>query len=62
VSLTHNVAFTHWRSSITNRDSREEFAIEGVEVDLFGPDGRLRDIWMFRDPSDVEEAMLRGAV
>lgn len=26
----------------------ETFSIEAMEVELFGPDGRLTDIWMFR--------------
>lgn len=58
VSMKHNVAFTHWRSRIVNKESKDVFEIEAVEVDLFGPDGRLKDIWMFRDPMDHEVRML----
>ncbi len=28
--------------------------VEGVEVDLFSPAGRLQDVWLFRDPMDFE--------
>uniref|UniRef100_A0A383VV95 Uncharacterized protein n=1 Tax=Tetradesmus obliquus TaxID=3088 RepID=A0A383VV95_TETOB len=60
VSLNKNVGFTHWRSRIVNKDTKAAFEIEAVEVDLFGADGRLKDIWMFRDPMDVEIEMLQG--
>jgi len=32
----------------TLQDSKDAFEIETLEVELFGPDGRLKDIWMFR--------------
>ena len=28
-------------------------------MDVFTPDGKLRDVWLFRDPMDFEKAMLR---
>ncbi len=49
-------------SSITNKSSGKSFCVEGVEVDLFSPAGQLQDIWLFRDPMDFEEAMLRQAL
>lgn len=48
VSLSKNVGFTHWRSRIVNKSNDNAFEIEAVEVDLFGQDGKLKDIWMFR--------------
>jgi hypothetical protein len=60
VSSTHNLAFTHWHSNITNKADGAKFGVEGIEVDLFGPDGRIIDIWLFRDPMDFERAMLLG--
>jgi hypothetical protein len=59
VSLSKNVGFTHWRSRIVNKSNNNAFEIEAVEVDLFGKDGKLKDIWMFRDPMDVEVEMLQ---
>jgi hypothetical protein len=32
VSLSKNVGFTHWRSRIVNKDTKDAFEIEGVEV------------------------------
>lgn len=49
-------------SQITNRASGKSFQVEGVEVDLFSPAGLLQDIWLFRDPMDFEEEMLRRAL
>eukprot|EP00882_Tetradesmus_deserticola_P000474 GHRQ01000520.1.p1 GENE.GHRQ01000520.1~~GHRQ01000520.1.p1 ORF type:complete len:371 (+),score=163.02 GHRQ01000520.1:352-1464(+) len=60
VSLTKNVGFTHWFSRAVNKDTKAVSEIEAVEVDVFGADGRLKDIWMFRDPIDVEIEMLQG--
>lgn len=60
VSCERNAAFTHWRSRVVNKANGEPFEIEAIEVDLFGKDGKLKDIWMFRDPMDVEKAMLQG--
>eukprot|EP00879_Flechtneria_rotunda_P001512 GHRR01001669.1.p1 GENE.GHRR01001669.1~~GHRR01001669.1.p1 ORF type:complete len:348 (+),score=79.80 GHRR01001669.1:3367-4410(+) len=60
VSLDKNVAFTHWCSSITNKQSKQHFNIEGLEVDIFGSDGKLKNIWQFRDPMDFELDMLEG--
>jgi hypothetical protein len=48
VSQDTNVAFTHWRSNITPQGSASPFTIEGIEVDIFGNDGRIKDIWLFR--------------
>jgi hypothetical protein len=31
-----------------NQETKQPFEIEAIEVDMFGPDGRLKDIWMFR--------------
>lgn len=59
VSLNKNVGFTHWRSRIVNKSNNNTFEIEAVEVDLFGANGKLKDIWMFRDPMDVEVEMLQ---
>jgi hypothetical protein len=30
------------------QDNKDAFEIETLEVELFGPDGRIKDIWMFR--------------
>jgi hypothetical protein len=60
VSLDKNAGFTHWRSRIVNKDNKDAFEIETLEVELFGPDGRIKDIWMFRDPMDHEIRMLEG--
>ncbi|KAI8476496.1 MAG: hypothetical protein J3K34DRAFT_401522 [Monoraphidium minutum] len=60
VSLDTNVGFTHWRSRVINKETKQPFEIEAIEVDLFGPDGRLKDIWMFRDPMDMEKKMLEA--
>jgi hypothetical protein len=48
VSQDTNVAFTHWRSNITPAGSAAPFTIEGIEVDIFGQDGKIKDIWLFR--------------
>ena len=32
VSLNKNVAFTHWRSRVVNKDTKATFEIEAVEV------------------------------
>jgi hypothetical protein len=60
VSMDKNAGFTHWRSRIVNKENKEVFEIETLEVELFGPDGRIKDIWMFRDPMDHEKRMLEG--
>lgn len=60
VSQTQNVGFTHWRSNITPVGDGTPFTIEGIEVDIFGPDGKLKDIWLFRDPMDFERRTLEG--
>lgn len=60
VSMNQNAAFTHWCSRIVNKSTKDAFEIEAIEVDLFGPDGRIKDIWMFRDPMDHEKHMLEG--
>ena len=53
VSPSKAVAFTHWRSVITPQGAgagggNGTFTIDGVEVDVFGPDGRIKDIWCVR--------------
>jgi hypothetical protein len=60
VSQDTNVAFTHWRSNITPAGSAAPFTIEGIEVDIFGQDGKIKDIWLFRDPMDFERKTLEG--
>jgi hypothetical protein len=60
VSLDTNVGFTHWRSRVVNKATKAAFEIEAIEVDVFGPDGRLKDVWMFRDPMDVEVERLKA--
>lgn len=30
------------------QENKDAFEIETLEVELFGPDGRIKDIWMFR--------------
>lgn len=60
VSMDKNAGFTHWRSRIVNKANKDAFEIETLEVELFGPDGRIKDIWMFRDPMDHEKHMLEG--
>ncbi|GBF99214.1 hypothetical protein Rsub_11421 [Raphidocelis subcapitata] len=60
VSADHNVAFTHWRSQVKNRSSGAKFCVEGIEVDLFDGQGRLTDVFLFRDPMDFERDMLSG--
>lgn len=60
VSMSSNVAFAHWRSHITNRETEEAFTVDGVEVELFDDDGRIKDIFLFRDPMDTERSMLQG--
>ena len=49
-------------SHITNRSSGQQFTVEGVEVDLFSPGGKLLDVWLFRDPMDFEREMLAKAL
>jgi hypothetical protein len=60
VSLNKNAGFIHWCSRVINRDTKDSFEVEALEVDLFGADGRLKDVWVFRDPMDTERAMLQG--
>lgn len=60
VALDRNVGFTHWRSRISPKAGGAPFDIEAIEVELFGTDGRIKDIWMFRDPMDVEKQMLQS--
>jgi len=67
VSRTHNIGFTHWRSHIRRIDSEgKDFLLEGelfevdcMELDVYTPEGKLRDVWMLRDPMDFERAMLQ---
>ncbi|GBF95564.1 hypothetical protein Rsub_08545 [Raphidocelis subcapitata] len=60
VSADRSVALQHWRSVVTPKAGGKPFTIDGVEVDVFGPDGKIKDIWLFRDPMDHEKAALEG--
>lgn len=57
-STDNNVGFTHWISHITNKQTGEEFKVDGMEVEIYDRDGKLRDIWLFRDPMDFEKDTL----
>lgn len=63
VSPSANVAFSHWRSRFSggDKDSKDSkgFSLEGIEVVVFGQEGKLTDIWLFRDPMDFEREMLQ---
>lgn len=39
---------THWCTLCDLQENKDAFEIETLEVELFGPDGRIKDIWMFR--------------
>lgn len=65
VSADKSVAFTHWRSVIAPKGGQGEgqgaarpYTIDAVEVDLFDDEGRLTDVWLFRDPMLHERAAL----
>ena len=45
VSADRSVGFTHWRSTIAPKAGGPSFTIDGVEVDVFGADGKIKDIW-----------------
>lgn len=61
VSADASVAFQHWRSNVAPKGTgAEPYAIEGVEVDVFDNEGRLLDIWLFRDAMAHEKAILAG--
>lgn len=34
--------------AVPPQENKDAFEIETLEVELFGPDGRIKDIWMFR--------------
>jgi hypothetical protein len=60
VSQDANVSFSHWRSHFTpSQGDGKKFTMEGIEVEVFGKDGKLSDIWLFRDPMDFEREMLQ---
>jgi hypothetical protein len=62
VAQDANVGFAHWRSHFTPKEGNgNKFTLEGIEVEVFGQDGNLSDIWLFRDPMDFEREMLRKA-
>ncbi len=46
VSQDANVSFSHWRSHFTpSQGDGKKFTMEGIEVEVFGKDGKLSDIW-----------------
>lgn len=53
-SPTHNLCFNQWYSELKDQESNRCYVMEGVEVMLFDAEGRVSDIWMFRDPTDQE--------
>jgi hypothetical protein len=64
VSADASVAFQHWRSNVAPKGAggagAAPYTIEGVEVDVFDNEGRLLDIWLFRDAMAHEKAILAG--
>lgn len=60
ISQEHNAGFTHWCSAVTNRETQEQYHVEGIEVELFCDDGRFKHVWLFRDPMDFERDLLSG--
>lgn len=62
VSQDANVGFSHWRSHFTPKEGdAKKFTMEGIELEVFAQDGKLSDIWLFRDPMDFEREMLKKA-
>ncbi|KAG2483640.1 hypothetical protein HYH03_017517 [Edaphochlamys debaryana] len=72
-SYTHNVVFTHWKCSMRPKHAGagpgQGAAVDGsgrpavieqqaIEIDIFDTDGRLTDVWMFRDALDWEKHMV----
>lgn len=62
VSTTHNIGFTHWRSSLKgkNGETGKDSKVEGMEIEIYSTEGQLKGIWMFRDVMDFERAMLKS--
>lgn len=63
VSTSTNAGFTHWRAHYKPRSATgEPFDIEGVQVDIYTPDGnKLAGAWVFRDPTPAEKIQLQNA-
>lgn len=63
VSRTANAGFTHWRAHYKPRSATGgPFEVEGVQVDIYTPDGnKLQGAWVFRDPTPAEKTLLKNA-
>ncbi|KAG2430663.1 hypothetical protein HYH02_013661 [Chlamydomonas schloesseri] len=73
-SYTHNVVFNHWKCVMTPKEAqaagvRHQTDGEGrplpleqecIEVDIFDGEGRLSDVWMFRDAFEFEKHLIRA--
>ncbi|PNW81807.1 hypothetical protein CHLRE_06g261050v5 [Chlamydomonas reinhardtii] len=73
-SYTHNVVFNHWTCVMTPKAVAAEgvghqsdgegrplpLEQECIEVDIFDGEGRLSDVWMFRDAFEFEKHLIRA--
>ncbi|KAG2438495.1 hypothetical protein HXX76_005046 [Chlamydomonas incerta] len=74
-SYSHNVVFNHWRAVMTPKAVEVPAGVghqadgegrplpleqECIEVDIFDAEGRLSDVWMFRDAFEFEKHLIRS--